>query len=47
MWVCLPQDIYHQITQMLDVPMAEIEAHTKVGVPNPEAAEELFTRFIY
>lgn len=39
--------IYYRITQMLDVPVDEIEAHTKPGVPNPAAAQALFQRFMF
>lgn len=37
---------YYQITHMLDVPLDEIDEHTKVGVPNPAAAEQLFAKFM-
>lgn len=38
--------VYYRITRMLDVPAEEIEQHTKVGVPNPAAAEQLFAKFM-
>jgi hypothetical protein len=37
---------YYKITHMYDVPIAEIDEHTKVGVPNPAAAEQLFAKFM-
>lgn len=37
---------FYQITQMLEVPIEEIEANMKVGVPNPFAVQSLFSRFI-
>lgn len=38
---------FHQITQMLDVPIDEINANLKIGVINTEAAEALFARFMF
>ena len=37
---------YYAITRMFDVPMDLIEKHTKVGQPNPAAANQLFSRFM-
>jgi 5'-3' exonuclease len=37
---------WHQITKMLEVPMAEIEQHMRPGVYNPHAAEQLFMKFM-
>jgi 5'-3' exonuclease len=38
--------VYYDITRMLDVPLEEIDQHTRAGVPNPAAAEQLFARFM-
>jgi 5'-3' exonuclease len=37
---------YHQITQMLDVPLDLIEKHTKPGQLNIAAAQSIFSRFM-
>lgn len=37
---------YYAITHMIDVPMELIEKHTKVGQPDPVAAQSIFSRFM-
>lgn len=50
-WLTLDENvellfIYYQITTMLEVPLPLIEQHTKRGELNPQAADELFSRFL-